>query len=62
MSTSLGDPSLHMITKNGHTSLYVSTCNVCGLGVFQTERWKFSRRPLGICHVSCLDETGDGAR
>lgn len=58
--TQLGDPGAAFIT-NGHKSLYISTCNACGLGVFQTQKWVFSRRPLGICHRECVEAKG-GAR
>lgn len=58
--TLLSDPSA-AFTTSGHKNLYVSQCNICGFGVFQTQKWAWSRRPLGICHSKCVEAKG-GAR
>lgn len=38
---------------------YISTCNICRLGVYRSQKWMFSRRPLGICHFSCVVASGE---
>jgi len=33
----------------------LSTCNVCGLGVFHRQVWVWCRDPMGIVHAACKE-------
>ena len=38
----------------GLSNAYVSTCKVCGFGVYETQDRQWARRPTGISHTDCL--------
>jgi hypothetical protein len=55
MMASLVNPSNGTGSKGRLDNTYRSQCKVCGFGIYTGQAAKFSRKPLGLCHVECLD-------
>ena len=34
----------------------ITTCKICGYGVFRGQEWRWSQVPLGIVHLACRVE------
>lgn len=39
---------------------YVTTCKVCGLGVYAGEPYRWARQPIGVSHDVCLSRAARG--